>query len=546
VTPGTRLSRRDLFTALVGAPLALSACRREPARVAGSIRGASMAAGHRLQRPADLAQASVERAGGPATRVGTLIVGAGPSGLSAAWRLERLGLRDYLLLDLEPRPGGTSAYGTDGVVPYPWGAHYVPLPSAENRALVALLGELGAVSERDGVLVAGETSLVRAPEERVFADGHWQEGLVPESRLTPKVRAELARFEAEVSRLGAQRDAAGRAPFALPLARSSSDVVFTELDRLSAAAWLTKHGFTSPVVRWYVEYACRDDYGTSLERTSAWAMLFYFASRAEAKPGQSAPYLTWPEGNGRLVRHLAEIVGDRLRTAELVTDVVPGEAGVEVAALDLAGNTLRRYSADHVILALPKFVAAHVVRPFREARPAFIDGFRYSPWLVANLHLSGRPRSRGFPFAWDNVIYDSPALGYVVATHQALSDLGPTIWTYYRPFAELELDVARRALAEMDHESAATAVLTDLGRAHPDLEARVERLDVFRWGHAMVAPLPGFIWGSDRRRAAEPLGRVFFAHSDLSGIALFEEAQYWGVRAAEAVARAAGRSVEAL
>ena len=479
-------------------------------------------------------------------RTGTVIVGAGPSGLCAAWRLERLGIQDFVLLDLEPRPGGTSAFDEDGVVPYPWGAHYVPLPSVQNRALVALLAEMGVVSQRGDVLEASETALVRAPEERVFADGRWQEGLVPESRLTAEHRRELARFEKEVGAIAAQRDAQGRRPFALPLMRSSSDAAFTELDRLTAAEWLDRHGFRSSVVRWYVEYACRDDYGTSLELTSAWAMLFYFASRAEEGPGRSAPFLTWPEGNGRLVRHLAHVAGQRLSLGHLVTDVVPGPDGVTVAALDLATNKLRRFEARHAILALPKFVAGRVLRPFREQRPSFLGAFETSPWLVANLHLSGRPKGKGFPFAWDNVLYDSASLGYVVATHQTLSDLGRTIWTYYRPFAELEPALARRALAELDHQSAATAVLTDLGRAHPDLEARLERLDVFRWGHAMAAPLPGSVWGAERLRAAESVGRVRMAHSDLSGVALFEEAQYWGVRAAEDVARAEGRSFEPL
>jgi predicted NAD/FAD-binding protein len=499
-----------------------------------------------LQRPADLATATVERASGPTVRTGTVIVGAGPSGLSAAWRLERLGIQDFVLLDLEPRPGGTSAFDEDGVVPYPWGAHYVPLPSVDNRALVALLAEMGMLRVRGDSLEPSETSLVRAPEERVFADGRWQEGLVPESRLTPEHRSELQRFEREVFAIAAKRDANGRRPFALPLMRSSSDAAFTELDRISAAEWLDRHGFRSSVVRWYVEYACRDDYGTSLARTSAWAMLFYFASRAEDGPGKSAPFLTWPEGNGRLVRHLAEVAGKRLSLRQLVSDVVPGPDGVSVAALDLATSTLRRFEAKHAILALPKFVAGRVLRPFRERRPDFLEAFETSPWLVANLHLSRRPKSKGFPFAWDNVLYDSASLGYVVATHQTLSDLGPTIWTYYRPFAELEPLLARRALAELDHQSAATAILTDLGRAHPELERDLERLDVFRWGHAMAAPLPGSVWGGDRQRAAEPLGPVRFAHSDLSGLALFEEAQYWGVRAAEDIARAEGRSFEPL
>jgi protoporphyrinogen oxidase len=39
-------------------------------------------------------------------RVETLIVGAGPTGLGAAWRLQRLGVQDWLLCEAEATPGG--------------------------------------------------------------------------------------------------------------------------------------------------------------------------------------------------------------------------------------------------------------------------------------------------------------------------------------------------------------------------------------------------------------------------------------------------------
>jgi hypothetical protein len=71
--------------------------------------------------------------------------------------------------------------------------------------------------------------------------------------------------------------------------------------------------------------------------------------------------------------------------------------------------------------------------------------------------------------------------------------------------------------------------------AHPDLRPLGQRLDIMRWGHAMVRPRPGFIWGTARRRAAEPLRGIHFAHCDLSGLALFEEAFHHGLRAAEEV-----------
>src|SRR5213075_1715291 len=116
------------------APFAAQACRFLPRRrIDGGLRGASAEVGHLLRSP-DTSETglSVESATAP-IRVEIAIVGAGPSGLSAAWRLERLSESRYVVFDLEPEPGGTSTFGTDGVVPYPWGAHYVPLPSAENR-----------------------------------------------------------------------------------------------------------------------------------------------------------------------------------------------------------------------------------------------------------------------------------------------------------------------------------------------------------------------------------------------------------------------------
>ena len=51
----------------------------------------------------------------------------------------------------------------------------------------------------------------------------------------------------------------------------------------------------------------------------------------------------------------------------------------------------------------------------------------------------------------------------------------------------------------------------------------------------MIRPTLGLIWGASRQEARKPLGNVHFAHTDLSGAALFEEAHAHGVRAAEEI-----------
>jgi len=193
------------------------------------------------------------------------------------------------------------------------------------------------------------------------------------------------------------------------------------------------------------------------------------------------------------------------------------------------------YTADALIFAAPTFLASYLLEDAPAPR-----GFEYSPWLTANLTLDRLPRERGLEMAWDNVIYDSPALGYVVATHQSLSSrVDRSVWTYYWALAEGAPADNRRLLLEKDWGYWKEAILNDLSRAHPDIRECVARIDIMRMGHAMVRPSTGFIFSEARRRLASySKGNVWFANSDLSGISIFEEAQYRGVRAADAALRA--------
>jgi hypothetical protein len=326
------------------------------------------------------------------------------------------------------------------------------------------------------------------------------------------------------------------------VALSSRDPDLLALDAIPMARWMAERGFDAPRLRWYVEYACRDDYGGLLEGVSAWAGLHYFCSRVAVPGEEGAEYLTWPEGNGFLVRRLARGLGDRVRTGALVVSIDPGTASgpAVVRWLDLAANAVREIEADRVVAALPRYSARRVVAGLDPAE----GGFRTSPWLVANLTLRRRPAETGFPTCWDNVIQDSPSLGYVVATHQSDRSGTGTVWTWYRAFCGPDPAAERARLLALSWEGARDMVLDDLLPAHPDLEECVESVDARPWCHAMVRPEPGFLWGGTRERAAAPRGRVHFAAADLGGLALFEEAQWAGVRAAEEILAALGRPFE--
>jgi hypothetical protein len=331
--------------------------------------------------------------------------------------------------------------------------------------------------------------------------------------------------------------------------KSSQAASVLGLDRLSAARWLKQRGVTSERVLWYLDLACRDDYGSTLGQTSAWALLFYFCARRELPEGPSQPLVTWPEGNGRLVRHLARTAGQRLKLGHLVTQVENERGGVRVSVLDASRDEHFQVHAEQVILACPQFIAARLLAragAMDNSRARSTADFSYGVWMVANLHLGRPPRNVGLRPAWDNVLFDSPSLGYVVAGHQTGRDLGRNVWTYYLPMTDDDPARARKRLQHMDHTACSDMAVSDLERAHEDLAGVIERIDVYKWGHAMVLPRPGFISGDARKRASHPIGRIHFAHSDLSGLALFEEAQDRGILAAEAVLEAQGEAVSPL
>jgi len=537
----TTFNRREILISFLGMSAAMAACRsnKVPPLPQGEIVGASDVFGHRVRDGVLISIASDAW-----TDVPVVIVGGGVAGLSAARRLSQSNFHDFVLIELEKAPGGTSRSGSNQNISFPWGAHYIPAPMKENRELVALLNEMGVLegTDKDGEPVVREEFLCRDPEERVFYKGRWYEGLYLHAGESAEERAQFQKFNAEMSRWVAWRDGKGRRAFTLPVSACSDDPEVITLDQISMGQWLNERGFNSARLHWWVDYACRDDYGMTLDQTSAWAGLFYFCSRVNKPDFESQPLITWPEGNGHLANHLYDTAKTKVQLGRAAIEVIPvekdGRARLDVITLDQDGRNPHGFRAQKVIFAAPKFIGRHVIRPYRENPPPHLSEFQFGAWMVANLTLRDRPKQtlqRDFPLAWDNVLYESPSLGYVVATHQRGRDYGPTVFTYYYPLCDKDARLARTRLLEMDWHACAEVTLSDLSRAHPDIRELVERLDVMRWGHAMIRPRTGFMWGSARRDGSTPFRSIHFAHSELSGVALFEEAFDVGIRAADEV-----------
>ena len=515
------MQRRAFIGSALGAgAFALSGCDA-PRTIAGGFTGIDMARGHALRDGA-------LRAGAPSAvrRTRVLIAGGGVAGLAAARALRARGLDDFVLFELEDKAGGNSRGGAVDGITCPLGAHYLPVPGDEAHEVQDLLEELGLRRRVSGRWEYDERHLCHSPQERLFFQGEWHDGLLPVQGVGAETLAQYRRFAQRVDALQ------HTARFAIPSLRAPTTPASLTLDAMTFAQWLDAEGLADAHLRWYLEYCCRDDYGAGAAQVSAWAGIHYFASRhGFHAPGDDNAdrdaVLTWPEGNGWLTQRMTAPLGERLRTGQVVTRIAETRDGVEVDVFDMATKALVRWQAERCIVALPVFIAARVVENPPEPLRRAASALRYAPWLVANLHLDAPLADKpGAAPSWDNVVYGTRGLGYVDARHQSL-DPTPraTVLTWYRPLGPSTFDGAdgRRQLLDQPWSAWRDALMAELSVPHPDIAERATRIDITRYGHAMAIPTPGLraALGNEGTVAA---GRLAFAHADWSGYSIFEEA----------------------
>ncbi len=529
----------------------LAGCQPPPPALEFAFAGIDLERGHALR---DLLAQGPLPAPTLVRRAQVIIAGGGVAGLAAARSLRLAGVHDFALLELEDTPGGNSRAGAVNGVACPLGAHYLPVPGDHAPEVQDLLEELGLRQRVAGRWQYDERHLCHSPQERLYFEREWQEGLLPVQGVGEATLEQYRRFSQAVG-------AASRAArFTMPLfaaldSKTGLAPAHQALDAMTFEAWLQHQGLDDAHLRWYLDYCCRDDYGAGMARVSAWAGLHYFASRhgfhapGEAVAEDREGVLTWPEGNGWLTQQLAAPLRaqGQLQTGTSVLRIAETRRGVEVDAFNHHSGNVERWQAPRCIVALPVFVAARVV----QNPPAFLaqaaQRLQWAPWAVTNIHLNAPLADRpGAAPAWDNVIYGDSnpgGLGYVDASHQKLDPRpGPTVLTYYQALGDVA--DARQQLATQGAEHWGRAALAALAGPHPDVLQRATRVQVTRYGHAMSIPVPGvqtflsqiglqappgkrkLLLNGERQRAlpTPATARLAFAHSDWSGYSVFEEA----------------------
>lgn len=366
------------------------------------------------------------------------------------------------------------------------------------------------------------------------------------------------------------------------------------LDSMSYQDYLVgKMGLDVDVARFMDPILAISNFGLCTDVISA------YAAHLLALPGTTAygqadtidmtsgpPSISFPGGNTGYIRHIVkylmpdaieggndfeEIVNNPIRFDALDRTGDPIRIRLNATALDIrhAGTPdeadhvevayqrdgkVERVRAKTVVLSIGGWVARRIVS---DIPPPIVDAysqFHHGPVLVVNVALRnwrflnklGISNARWFK-GFGNFCSIRRPMEVGDATEPFDPDK-PTVLTFYVPFTHPGHDIATQgslgrnellSKSYAQYEGEILAQMTEMfGEAGFDAARDVAGIVLNRWGHAYIAPQPGFYFGADGQPAAKEIvrqgyGRIQFGHSELGSRMNYRNAIAEGGRAAD-------------
>ena len=535
-----------------------------------------------------------------------IIVGGGFAGLIAAYEFRKARPTGRcLVLENHPVFGGEAKQNqmlVDGVMlTGPQGSNDAVVPRADNTYahVVALWDEIGMPRSYDFIDPSGVAASVKFARDN-YEPMFWDEGA---SSLGYYFDTPFASRQAWV--IDPWSDDLRRAPIAADVRRNwvqwkKHAPVLARGDQASTDRWLDSMsygdlivrelGLSKDVFRLSDPIVATGDYGVSSDAVSAYgAKLLGLPGTAEYESGSDT--FSFPGGNAATLRHIVKaMLPDAITGSSSFADVLfapinfkaldrsqnvrirleatvvavrhdgPPDASKVVNVTYAVGGELSRVRAKAVIVAAGGWIARHIVRDLPPSYVAAYAQFHHGPIFVANVAVHNW---KAFAKLGIAAAHWFDGFGFFVNLRQPMKIDGapvpfdpsrPAMLTFYVGFPQSGVPIDRQTsdgrgvlfgTSYADFELQIRKQLQQmLGSAGFDARRDIAGIVFNRWGHAYIAPQPGFYFGTPNNPAPlevirERFGRISFGHSELSG------RQSWG-RAAQESRRALQQVLEAI
>lgn len=535
-----------------------------------------------------------------------IIVGGGFAGIIAAYEFHKARPKGRcLVLDNQPVFGGEAKQNqmrVDGVMltgPQGSNGAVVPRPDNTYAHVVGLWDEIGLPRSYDYVAPTGSAASLKFARDH-YDPMYWREDATSLGYFFDRPFAARKAWVVDP-----WSDDLRRAPLSAEVRQSwlkwKHAPVLAHGDQAATDRWLDSMsygdlivrelGLSKEVFRLSDPLVATADFGVSSDAISGYGARLLGLPGAEPSGTVSSGAFSFPGGNAAILRHIVKaLLPEAITGSRSFADIL--YAPIDFNALDRPQHTrirlgatvvavrhdgdpdtssgvdvtyavdgeLKRVRGQAAIVAAGGWITRHIVRDMPPSYVAAYAQFHHGPILVANVAVRNW---KAFAKLGITSAHWFDGFGFFVNVRQPMKVEGvavpldpskPAMLTLYVGFPQSGVPIDRQtsagrgvlfATTYADFELQIRKQLQHLfGDAGFDARRDIAGIVLNRWGHAYIAPQPGFYFGTAERPAPLEIirkryGRIAFGHSELSG------RQSWG-RAAQESRRALRQVLEVI